>query len=198
MISLPTRELLDLGFKNQELQKVTYFISAINPFFLNYNLLIDLCAGSGLCSLGFLYNGLVKQSLMVDKKIPLRFHKLQKLFDKYEIEYIEKSIYEKLDLSTEKSFIVAIHPCSELGDKIIEIGLENEISFAIMPCCHKNQNLKYHLQNPPDSRLMLYKEKADYFDLVRQRYIIENKRKCYWQEIPKKITQKNHILISPA
>ena len=65
-----------------------------------------------------------------------------------------------------------------------------------MPCCHKNENKKYRLRNPPDPRLMLYDERADYFDLVRQRFIEEQGWVCHFKEIPRKITEKNHVLIA--
>mgnify|MGYP007051604045 CR=1 FL=1 len=67
-----------------------------------------------------------------------------------------------------------------------------------MTCCHKRieQAFHYKLRNPPDPRLMLYNERADYFDLARQRYIEEQGWTCYWEEIPKEITIKNHILIA--
>ena len=207
MFSLPTNELYEIGFKDKEIQKVIAFGSIVAPILNNYSskklsTIIDLCSGNGLSSFAFQFNNLANKSLMIDIKKPKRFDKIKKLFEAYGFEYsypIEDITSEEFQLSNfcklEKSAIVSIHPCSRLGDKVIDIALRSELPFALMTCCHQVKREKYKLNNPPDPRLMLYDEPTDYYDLVRQRYIEEQGWDCYWKEIPKEITEKNHVLI---
>lgn len=207
MFSLPINELYEIGFKDREIQKVIAFGSIVASTFNNYSseklsTIIDLCSGNGLSSFAFQFNNLANKSLMIDIRKPKRFEKIKKLFEAYDFEYnypIEDINSEDFQLSNfcklEKSAIVSIHPCSRLGDKVIDIALKSKIPFALMTCCHQIKRERYKLNNPPDSRLMLYDESADYYDLVRQRYIEEQGWNCYWKEISKKITPKNHVLI---
>ncbi len=114
--------------------------------------------------------------------------------------YREEDIASREFLLREKdiegSFIVSIHPCGKLSDRVIELGLNYGLPFALMTCCHQNGYLVPSLRNSPDPRLLLYEEPADYFDLVRKRYIEESGRQCKLLEIPRSITPKNHILLT--
>ena len=132
MISLPVKELSDLGFKKREMQKIISFISVVKPFFEEYFrkpfFLIDLCAGNGLASFWFHFNGMIERCVMVDLKIPPRFYRLKKLFEDYGFahDYPERDICSgdfDLDclLDREDKAVVSIHPCSELGDRVIEL-----------------------------------------------------------------------------
>ena len=206
MFSLPREELGAIGFRKRETMKVLEFMSVVAPVLgmpeRKISALIDLCSGNGLTGFAFQFNGLAEKSLMVDVMKPPRFVRLEGLFKKYGLEYehqvgdiMEETFGLEGVFNGEDSAIVSIHPCSELGDRVIDLGLQHNIPFALMPCCHRVKGQPYVLSNPPDPRLMLYDEPADYRDLVRQRYVEEKGGDCYWREISKKITEKNHVLI---
>lgn len=205
MFSLPRKELFEIGFKQREIEKVIAFGSAVTPVFQRdisskLDMLVDMCAGNGLCSFAFQFNGFAQQALMIDSRKPRRFDRLKTLFERYgfSYEYKEQSIdSSELKLNYGKQAIVSIHPCSELGDMVIELGVSLGIPFAIMTCCHKKveKAKRYRLKNHPDPRLHLYREPADYFDAVRQRFVEEQGWKCYSERVPEKITRKNHIII---
>lgn len=201
-IDVPFNELIDLGFKEQELKKVYGFCSVINPFFIKIDRVLDICAGKGLLSFLLLYNGIARESFMVDKKKPFRFRRLEKLFYNYSLNYTytEEDIFSEdyVIKNNGNSLVVAIHACGNLTDRIIELSLKQTLPFAIMPCCHRTieRSIRYQLRNPPDPRLKLYKRKEDYFDLLRQRYIEEHGWSCYIREIDEKITPRNKIIIA--
>jgi hypothetical protein len=205
MFSLPIDEIGAIGFRERETKKVLEFMSVVAPVLgipeRKVDTLIDLCSGNGLTGFAFQFNHLVKKSLMVDVMKPPRFVRLEELFKKYGLKYehqigdITEETFGLEGFDKNNSLIVSVHPCSELGDRVIELGLKNNIPFALMPCCHRVKGQPYKLSNPPDPRLMLYDEPADYRDLVRQRYIEEKGWDCHWREISKEITEKNHVLI---
>ena len=194
---------MEIGFKKKELEKVLAFGSVVEKYIRkDTDTIIDLCSGNGLCGFAFQFNNLARKSLMIDIKQPKRFERIKRLFEDYGFKYeyfildINADDFKLKDFyGLKDSFILSIHPCSDLGDRVIELALDSKIPFALMTCCHKVKNKKYTLKNPPDPRLMLYEEPADYFDLVRKRHIEEKGWKCYWEEIPKEITPKNHVLI---
>jgi len=206
MVSFQGEELRGLGFKKREIDKVSSFVSVVSPIFNNYldeklEEVVDLCSGNGLMSFMFLSDNLASRAVMYDIKRTHKFDKLLRLFNArgfdYEFHKEDTTFPFSLNGGKKARAIVSIHPCSGLADRVIQIGLDSKIPFALMTCCHKQigQVASYKLRTPPDLRLMLYHEKADYIDLVRQRYIEENGWDCYRFEINKKITPKNHILV---
>lgn len=203
-VTLPTSELSEIGFRGREVKKFLEFCcqtaQVLREAVGDIELLVDLCAGNGLGSFVFQFNGLARESLMIDSTQPPRFRRLRRLFRQYELahEYCLadlKSEEFSLDVGSRQAAIIAVHPCSELADRVIKIGLQYKLPFALMTCCHKRDRVRYELKDPPDTRLLLYDEPADYFDLVRQRYIEEQGWQCHRLEIPKRISAKNHILI---
>jgi len=200
MIDLPEQELFQLGFKPKDISKCLAFTSVIAPILPKSRTIVDICSGNGLASFAFLYNRLAEQALMFDIRFPNKSRLTRELFNKYGFGYdfvqgsIEGDDFLELLPRSDVS-IISVHPCSELGDRVIEIGLKTRTPFALMTCCHKTKPPQYRLQNPPDPRLMLYNEPADYFDLLRQRHIEEQGWQCHRKEISRRITDKNHILI---
>ncbi|MEM4248588.1 MAG: hypothetical protein QXH80_04930, partial [Candidatus Nanoarchaeia archaeon] len=130
----------------------------------------------------FNYYGCAEETLFVDIKKPGRFVRLENILIKYSLKFRHKQQdinNPDFDLNaSEDSCIIAVHPCGKLCDRVMELGLENRIPFAIMTCCHENDFLGYALKNPPDPKPELYEEKADYFDLIRVRYVQEHGWKC--------------------
>ena len=82
--SLPADDLVRLGFGHREILKFSCFGDVVAPVFQervgDIGLLVDLCAGNGLGSFSFHYNGIARESLMIDSVQPPRFKKLEKLF----------------------------------------------------------------------------------------------------------------------
>lgn len=192
-------ELVSCGFSKREIDKIYafYYIvkSRINR---RFEKILDLCAGNGLAGFLFNYYGFAERSIMVDIKKPRKASKIEKLSEKYELRcnYLKADINNLKFLEFENDvFIAAVHPCGELSDIIMKKAIKSGLPFAIMTCCHESQPYSYNLQNPPDPRLMMYGENADYFDLVRKIYAEEHGFKCDLLEIPRKITPKNHVLI---
>jgi hypothetical protein len=189
------------GFQSRGLAKVYYFVSNVAPYLISRSRTVDLCSGNGLCSFVFIHEGFAKRALIIDRKFPKSFERIKALFEGHNLnpQYVEEDLNK---LSPElfnpcEDFLISIHPCGNLADKIIQIGLDLNIPFALMTCCHLRQDKSFHysLKNPPDSRLMIYDEPQDYHDLIRQRYIEERGWICHRREIPKRITPRNHILI---
>jgi len=194
--------LINTGFKEKEIEKARAFISLISPLFKNYTnngKVIDLCSGNGLASFMFLLNNSRSQSVMYDIKRTNKFARLERLFQDCELDYEfnQQDINEPISLDNRSRVIISIHPCSELADRVIHLGLKSNIPFAVMTCCHKQveKSVSYQLKNPPDSRLMLYKRKSDYLDLVRQRFIEEQNWNCYRLNVPEEITPENNIIL---
>jgi len=194
-------ELVSLSFDNRELDKFYCFLDLVKTRMdRRFEHVIDLCAGNGLAGFLFACHGLAERTTLVDISKPKRFSKIQRLFDKYglKFDYIEmdinsSDIHKKLDFRN--SLAIAVHACGDLSDRILHLALDSNLPFALMPCCHENQFAGYSLKNPPDSRLLMYPERSDYFDLVRLQYMRENGYACDLFEIPRKITPKNKVLI---
>lgn len=195
-------DLIVNGFKGREIEKAHAFVSLISPLFKNYannGEVVDLCSGNGLTSFMFLLNNARSQSVMYDIKRTNKFARLERLFQdcEFNYEFHQQDINKPISLNDRTSFIISIHPCSELADRVIQLGLTSKIPFAIMTCCHKQveKSVHYKLRNPPDSRLMVYKRRADYLDLVRQRFIEEQNWNCCRLKVPEEITPENNIII---
>jgi len=203
-IRLPLDELAEIGFAGREVEKFLRFTEEVNSVpevkGREFGHVVDLCAGNGLGAFTFQYNGLAKKSLMSDVRKPPRFNRLSGLFRKYGLSYeyhikdIHSEDFQLGDLRND-GLIISIHACAELADRVIDIGLNSNVPFAVMPCCHRSTGKKYDLQRPPDPRLLRYEDPADYFDLVRRTHIEESGWTCYWREVPQEITKKNHVLI---
>lgn len=206
MLSLPFGELSKRGFKERELEKFLAFCNAVHPAFLesqrldNIDYIIDLCSGNGLGAFTFLFNKIGREALLIDKTIPKRFNKLSDLFKSGSFNYKKQDILsEEVKLpegaKADNTLIISVHPCAELTDKVIEIGLNKKIPFAILTCCHRSEKPAYKLSNPPDSRLQLYDSPGDYFDEVRAQYIRERGWRCSLLKIDKRITEKNKVIV---
>jgi len=192
-------ELILIGFRDKEIEKVNQFYNLVsNKISGKFDTLIDICAGNGLASFIFQYYGFAEKSLMIDIKRPKRFFKLEDLFKKYNLNYsyTEKDILKDIEIARGSNVIISIHRCSYLSDKVIDIGLKHQLPFALMTCCHNCKIKDYKLVKKVDKRMLLYEEKEDYFDLVRKKYIEEHGRFCEFLEVSKKITPRNHVLIS--
>jgi len=194
-------ELNLLGFDDKELNKFYSFHDLVRSQVKGkFEQVIDLCAGNGLGGFLFNYYWFAEKSILVDIKKPKRFSKIAGLFKKYEMnfEYLEHDV-NKLSIKeiaqARNSFIIGIHTCGSLSDRILQVAVENNIPFALMPCCHENDFRAYRLQSPPDPRFLMYPDKADYFNLVRLQYAREKGYSCDILEISRKITPKNKVLI---
>ncbi len=204
-----SNELKNLRFKDRDIQKVVHFgqtvIEDLGKYFQRKPNLIDLCAGNGMTSYFFYRKNLISSSVLIDNNRPHSFDRIGSQFSRegFDFQYgIEDILSDNFSLDGndfQNSVLIAVHACGNLSDKVIALGLRYNLPFAVMTCCHKvgKERKRYLLRSPPDSRLQLYPEVEDYFDYERQRFIEEYGRICLKREIPKKVSPKNHILISP-
>eukprot|EP01125_Pyxidicula_operculata_P012074 TRINITY_DN3959_c0_g1_i2.p1 TRINITY_DN3959_c0_g1~~TRINITY_DN3959_c0_g1_i2.p1 ORF type:complete len:207 (-),score=26.86 TRINITY_DN3959_c0_g1_i2:47-667(-) len=88
--------------------------------------------------------------------------------------------------------VVACHACAHLSDAIMEMCFKHKVEFAIMPCCHtdnENSSIK-----TASKSLGITLGAAR--DLITMGRIIQAGYECKWRTIPPEITPLNRILIA--
>ena len=93
------------------------------------------------------------------------------------------------------SLILALHSCGELTDLVLQKAVESQSHVAVMPCCYNSRMRKYDLISPPDPRKMSYYSEKDYYDAFRVQYLRENGYDVRLEQIDKRITPMNNVII---
>ena len=170
------------------------FHSIVSPYFHELNLptIVEFCAGDGKAGAEFDKDEGIEKIIFVDIKQPNKLKKNIGMLHSYSISYLcgLENFYVPSD-----SFIIALHSCGILTDKILEKAVLSKSPVAVMPCCYNQNMKKYHLQNPPDKRRLVYDSEKDYYDAFRLQYLRENNYIAVLKNIDKKITPMNNILI---
>lgn len=179
-----------------EQKKSKAFYEVVEPFFFNYFKeeyeLVEFCAGNGNGGKVFSQKGKISKVHFVDIRTVRNLEKtISELDNVQEVSLVGIENYE---LPEGNIAVIAIHACGELTDLILEKSIQSHVTVAVMPCCYGNIR-KYNLQNPPDSRLLLYPRKEDYFDKVRQQFLLEQGYEAVLKKIDSKITPMNNVLI---
>ena len=184
----------------KDLSKIKEFYKVSEPFFSGffddkYNI-IDFCSGNGFAGYYFKENNKANKIIFIDKAKVRDFGVVEsKLKSGYE--FIQTDIRDfklkELDL-TGNNAIISVHACGELTDIIIREGLENQIPFSIMTCCHKKSQQKMYNNNSLPKQLLLYDKFADYVDLLRIGYIKENDWTGIIKRISDNITPMNNVI----
>ena len=181
----------------QEKIKAECFYQIVQPYFSSFlkesYCLVEFCAGNGNGGKLFLQNGNARQLYLVDIKRVRGLEKTLTEIDKTTIVFLDGIANYQFPVEQDLA-VIGIHACGGLTDKIIERAVTIRAPLAVMPCCY-NRKKQYHLQHPPDPRLLLYRRKEDYFDLVRLQFIKEQGYSVILENINPKITPMNNILI---
>lgn len=91
--------------------------------------------------------------------------------------------------------MLAIHACGILTDKVLEKAVQSKVPVAVMPCCYNDQMKRYQLQQPPDSRILLYSRREDYHDAVRLQFLREQDYTTELRTIDARITPMNNVIV---
>lgn len=104
-------------------------ITLHNPM---HHTLYDICAGNALTAVTAVHLFPVKEAIAIDKRPRKRKWHLAKRFS-----YINENVYDiKPDFFEEDAIIIAIHACTDLANRIIDLYLDSKASHLIlMPCC---------------------------------------------------------------
>lgn len=152
--------------------------------------LVDYCCGDA--SLGALFDShhFVQNIIFIDiKRMRGLGRKINRLSTPFEISF---EGIESHNPST-NSFVVALHSCGELTDRVIEKAVAARNPFAVMPCCYKNGMNSLR----PSSHCVLpvsYSYK-DYYDALRMEYVKERGYNAKLRLINRRTTPMNHVII---
>jgi len=182
--------------KEYETLRAQAFFDLVNPLFRSYFFnpytLIECCAGNGNAGRIFSLDDKVNNVFFVDiKKVRGLNDNIHNLTKSYEI------FLEGIDrfFIADNSAIIAVHACGNLTDRILSKSIESRVPVAVMSCCHSDKIENHNLKHPPDSRILLYGKSEDYYDAVRQQFLIENGYDAVVLQIDPKITPKNNVII---
>lgn len=145
--------------------------------------LYDLCAGNALTSVIAVHLLPIKHAVAMDKKPRKRQWRLAKRF-----QYVTKDIYDidpKYNIAP-NSIIIAVHACTDLSNRVINIYLESDASYLIlMPCCEGKKTLYF----PP-----IFKEKLGTYLWWSYQLALKAKGRLLVDE--KVISPKNALIIA--
>ncbi len=172
------------------LTRAKAFYEAVSPYANGKNL-VEFCAGDGKGGAQFGETGLEK-IIFVDVKEVSKF-KLNTASLKIPFE-CHWSGMDSLEVPSD-SFVIALHACGILTDKVIEKSIAAAAGFAVMPCCYNSNMKKHYLRSPPDKRKLNYSSEKNYYDAFRLQYIKEQGYHALLRRIDKRITPMNNVLI---
>ncbi len=163
--------LLDLVRTKKDLRdynKVKNFVELVEEHFHLNGTIYDLCCGSGM--LGFYILERNKDAFVhfVDNNKTNRFKELSEQSGLSNYEFMQRDLYSLSDL--EEGLLLSIHACGKLTEKVISLGLDNELPFAVMTCCHNNE-LRREYEEMVPSHYLFNMGLKDYVDVGRIRMI---------------------------
>jgi hypothetical protein len=187
-----------VGIKQKHLRKVERFYAEVPPS-VQGKRVVNLCAGDSLLAWYFLIEGATEQVLSIDLKSTKKYRALRALIKKERPEidakytFLERDIYDP-DLGLQATdFIVGLHACGNLTDRIIGLALEAGSSFAIMPCCYRPDR---QLLRPTQYQIPSGKSREEIVDQLRLGYIKERGREVILREVKDFPSPMNRLLLS--
>lgn len=171
--------------------------------------IIDLCAGNCLAGALWLLNGADKV-YFVDKADSNHSRKVRKQLDLngYNTCYnynnadiFDENIRTYFENAQKGSAIaVSIHACGSLSDRIIELSIQYNVPFAVVPCCQGrgiNNVLRTSKYTLEDAQFYsrYFEDISGYSDLMRINYAVEQGYKIILRALPREITDKNRIIM---
>lgn len=188
------------NIKQKELWEVTGFFDVVIPYLLEIKIdpekFLDLCCGNGLLGM-YIATKTGKQVLATDTRKTTKYRRLEvamgQAYDLITYSFRQADIQKESfdDDISENSALVSIHACGQLTDRLIELALQHQKPFAVMPCCHKNEDPYFTPKDMPrrDGSVALY------HDRVRLQYLREQGFDAHCATIDKRITSCNRIII---
>ncbi len=152
--------------------------------------LIDYCCGNGALGALFDSHPLVQRIVFVDvKKVRGLERKTRTLSTSFEV-FLEGI---KSHNPGANSFIVSLHSCGTLTDRVIEKAVLTRNPFAVAPCCYRNRMSS--LRPSSSHNLPVSYSRKDYYDYLRLEYVKARRYRSEIRLIDKKITPMNHIIV---
>lgn len=186
------------GIKQKHLTKVERFYSEVSPYVGNKRI-VNLCAGNSLLAWYFLMGGVTEEALSIDLKSTKKYQTLRDLIKKVRPDldamhtFLERDIYDsELGIQAD-DFILGLHACGNLTDRVIEIAVETGASFAIVPCCYRPDR---QLLRPQQYKIPQDKSREEVVDLLRAEYVSEKGREVSLREIKSFPSPMNRLLLS--
>ncbi len=189
----------ETGIKSKHLRKAEIFYQEIAPYFSGKRI-VDICSGNGLLGWYFLLQMPSIQVLSIDIKQTRKNKYLKErilrvysgITDRF---HCLNADINNTQLKLENSdFIVSMHACGHLSDRVIEIALENHLPFSIVPCCYEPDR---HVLKPANYSLPQGISREEIVDHLRVRYIEEKGRECICKTIKDFPSPKNRLIVSP-
>ena len=177
------------GIKLRHLRKVVRFYDTIEP--INSELVYNLFCGNALASWYILNANEKIKFISVDKIKTEKYSRLESLM---EDSLKERHLFLEQDIGMYlESFVISIHPCGNLADRIILACIEQGVSFAIVPCCYKPGR---QLLKPKNYIRPLGLYRIEIIDDMRIKYLRENKRDVVVKRIENFPSPMNKLIMS--
>ena len=152
--------------------------------------LIDYCCGDGALGALFDNHPLVQRIVFVDvKNVRDLQRKTSTLNTPFEV------FLEGIEAHNPRanSFILSLHSCGTLTDRVIEIAVQTRNPFAVMPCCYRNRMSS--LKPSSNHSLPVSYSRKDYYDALRMEYAKERGYRTEMRAIDRRITPMNQVII---
>ena len=157
--------------------------------------MVDLCCGHGLVGLLFaLLEREVEEVYLLDLSPP---PSAQRLIDALNTEWpwvsskvrwMQRTVKGASTELPRGSGVVSVHACGGRTDWSIQVALDLESPFAMMPCCYAQQSYR-----GPDALRHQFGTAVS-IDINRTYRLEAQGLRVSWQEIPEEITPMNRIL----
>ena len=167
----------------RDYRKVSSFVEAMAEEIPLDGVVYDLCCGNGMLGFYILERNPCAFVYFVDQKRTNRFNELSEAVGAKGVDDAEVSCAKSLEDGVEKDYqflerdlyhldelsegvLLSIHACGSLTERILEMGVENDLPSAVMTCCH-NKELRLLYQDSLPSHYLFNQGLKDYVDLAR-------------------------------
>ncbi len=206
-IHINKKEILEASCFYQQLQRVFTRRERQVDF------IIDMCAGNGLNGVLWVLYNTAQHVYFIDKKEDTKYatavrRRLDELGYNALYSYICQDITDLEQMQQEidkikknhkgkSGIITAMHACGTLTDKIILYAQQNNMSFAVVPCCQKRgmPSLSPLSKEQNQAFADYFSSEADYIDLLRLIKVRQGRYDTEICAIPLQVTHKNRILM---
>ena len=169
--------------RHEQLYKLVNSSLPLRPFSL-----VDLCCGNG--SLGGLFakHPKIERVVFVDiKKVRGLESNLSEIDIPFELHLDGIDFYNP----PENAFLIALHACGDLADKVITMALRTGNPFVVVPCCYNKNSLPLMPEKIP---LVVPTSRRAFYDACRVSYAMEKGYRVEEIYLDRKVTPMNTVL----
>lgn len=172
---------------------MTFYLEAIRFFDLiseSYDL-VEIGAGDHQLAYRFSQHEQVKSITTIEPLALKKADYYSRLIKKPLIRIIER--VEKVSDFPKEAFLVGLHLCGDLTDKLISVAQKNNSPFIVQTCCHTQRNLENYAYIMRGESIQRYQSVGHFIDEARLRKVRDEGFKAGIRWLP--ITSRENRVI---